>query len=157
MSFRPACHLILLAALLATAPTVVAAQTETDRQASAVLEARQKNPDEVKSILARLSNRQKDDLVRQQAIIDGLLRTSTDPSALSSDDKERLWNATKVIDSIIAGNTSIADGQLICRQEKKIGTQLAKRNCRTKAQIERDREQAGRELGDAQREIQTRR
>ena len=80
MSFRPACTLILMAALLGTATTALAAQTDTDRQASVVLEARNKSPDEVKSILARLSTRQKDDLVRQQAIIDDAAKRLPPPA-----------------------------------------------------------------------------
>lgn len=150
VSLRHLCASVLMAAMLTTATAAIAAQSETDRQAASVLEARKKSSNEVKAILARLSERQKDDLVRQQAIIDGVLQANPDGS-ISPDERQRLWNATKVIDSIIEGEKTIADGRLVCRQERAIGSQLAKRKCRTKAELDRETEDGRRDLDDMQR------
>ena len=156
MSFRKSSSTILLGVLLAVGSTAVAAQSSTtDQQVTAMLEARKKSAHEVKWIMSQLSVSQKDQLIRQQAIIDDIVQVTPDPANLTPDQRQRLWNATKVIDSILAQDKQVADEQLICRQERKIGSQLAKRNCRTKAQIERDRETAQREL-EANQRIQNR-
>jgi hypothetical protein len=156
MSFRKSSSTILLGVLLAVGSTAVAAQSSTtDQQVTAMLEARKKSAHEVKWIMSQLSVSEKDQLIRQQAIIDDIVQVNPDPANLTPDQRQRLWNATKVIDSILAQDKQVADEQLICRQERKIGSQLAKRNCRTKAQIERDRETAQREL-EANQRVQNR-
>ncbi|MBL8261615.1 MAG: hypothetical protein JNM58_04250 [Xanthomonadaceae bacterium] len=146
-SFFPATT--LLAVLLLT-PPMASAQATTDQQITTMLQARKLGSIEITQLMKRLSEGQKDQLLREQAIIDGILLVSTDPSSLSPDDRQRLWNATKVIDSIIAQDRSVADEQLVCRQERRIGSQLAKRNCRTRAQLEREREDARRALDNQQ-------
>ncbi len=156
MSFRKSSATIVLAMLLTVGSTAIAAQGSADQQVTAMLEARKKSAQETKWILSRLSDAQKEQLIRQQGIIDDIVQVTPDPANLTPDERQRLWNATKVIDSILAQDQQLADEQLICRHERKIGSQLAKRNCRTKAQIERDRESAQREL-DANQRIQTRR
>lgn len=154
MSFR-FFHATTLLAVLLLAPPMASAQATTDQQVTTMLQARKLGSLEITQLMKRLSEGQKDQLLREQAIIDGILLVSTDPSSLSPDDRQRLWNATKVIDSIIAQDRSVADEQLVCRQERRIGSQLAKRNCRTRAQLEREREDARRDLDNQQ--IQTRR
>lgn len=149
MSFRFFPATTLLAVLL-LAPPMASAQATTDQQVTTMLQARKLGSLEITQLMKRLSEGQKDQLLREQAIIDGILLASTDPSSLSPDDRQRLWNATKVIDSIIAQDRSVADEQLVCRQERRIGSQLAKRNCRTRAQLEREREDARRALDNQQ-------
>ncbi len=149
MSFRFFPATTLLAVLL-LAPPMASAQATTDQQVTTMLQARKLGSLEITQLMKRLSEGQKDQLLREQAIIDGILLVSTDPSSLSPDDRQRLWNATKVIDSIIAQDRSVADEQLVCRQERRIGSQLAKRNCRTRAQLEREREDARRALDNQQ-------
>lgn len=143
---------VLLAVMLTFGATAVASQGEVDRQVSAMLEARKRSASEIKTILSQLSPREKDEMLRQQRAIDDIVQRSPDPAALSltEDERQRLWNATKVIDSLIAQNSEIADEQLNCRQERKLGSQLAKRNCRTKAQMERDREDSRRDFDNMQ-------
>lgn len=147
---------ILLAVLLTVGTTAVAAQSQTDRQVAAMLEARKKSASEMKWIMSQLSESQKEQLIREQGIIDSIVQVTPDPSNLTPDQRQNLWNATKVIDSIIRQDRQVADEQLHCRQERKTGSQLAKRKCRTKAEMERDRDDARREL-DGQSRIQTRR
>jgi len=143
---------ILLAVLLAVGPAAAAAQGEVDDQVAAMLEARKRSASEIKSILSQLSPREKDEMLRQQRAIDDIVQRSPDPASLSltEDERQRLWNATKVIDALIARNSAIADEQLNCRQERKLGSQLAKRNCRTKAQMEREREDSRRDFDNMQ-------
>lgn len=155
MFFRNSSAAVLLAVMLTFGSTAVAAQSETDRQVAAMLEARKKSAHEMKWIMSRLSESQKEQLIREQRTIDDLVQVTPDPSDLTPDQRQTLWNATKVIDSIIAQDRQIADEQLHCRQERKLGSQLPKRKCRTKAEMERDREDARRDLDSAQR-IQTR-
>lgn len=151
MLFRKSSTAILMAVLLTVGSTAVAAQSQTDQQVTSMLEARKRSPSEVKWILSNLSDRQKDEMLRQQQIIDNIVQVTPDPSALTQDERQRLWNATKVIDSLIAQNPAVADERLTCRQERKLGSQMAKRTCRTKAEMERDREDARRDLDNNQR------
>lgn len=151
MLFRKSSTAILMAVLLTVGSTAVAAQSQTDQQVTAMLEARKRSPSEVKWILSNLSNREKDEMLRQQQIIDDIVQVTPDPAALTPDERQRLWNATKVIDSLIAQNPAVADERLTCRQERKLGSQMAKRTCRTKAEMERDREDARRDLDNNQR------
>lgn len=153
MLFRNFSASILLAVLLTVGSTAVASQSEVDSQVAAMLEARKRSASEIKSILTQLSAREKDEMLRQQRAIDDIVARSPDPAGLNltEDERQRLWNATKVIDALIARNSAIADEQLNCRQERKLGSQLAKRNCRTKAQMEREREDGRRNFDDMQR------
>jgi hypothetical protein len=151
MLFRKSSAAILMAVLLTVGSTAVAAQSQTDQQVTAMLEARKRSPSEVKWILSNLSDREKDEMLRQQRIIDDIVQVTPDPSSLTPDERQRLWNATKVIDSLIAQNPAVADERLTCKQERKLGSQLAKRKCRTKAELERDREDARRDLDDMTR------
>lgn len=151
MLFRKSSTAILMAVLLTVGSTAIAAQSPTDQQVTAMLEARKRSPSEVKWILSNLSDREKDEMLRQQKIIDDIVQVTPDPSALTQDERQRLWNATKVIDSLIAQNPAVADERLTCRQERKLGSQMAKRTCRTKAEMERDREDARRDLDNTTR------
>jgi hypothetical protein len=153
MFFRNFSATILLAVLLTVGSTALASQGEVDSQVAAMLEARKRSASEIKSILSQLSPREKDEMLRQQRAIDDIVHQAPDPAELdlTEDERQRLWNATKVIDALIARNSAIADEQLNCRQERKLGSQLAKRNCRTKAQMEREREDGRRDFDDMQR------
>lgn len=153
MFFRNFSATILLAVLLTVGSTALASQGEVDSQVAAMLEARKRSASEIKSILSQLSPREKDEMLRQQRAIDDIVHLAPDPAELdlTEDERQRLWNATKVIDALIARNSAIADEQLNCRQERKLGSQLAKRNCRTKAQMEREREDGRRDFDDMQR------
>lgn len=153
MLFRNFSASILLAVLLTTGATAFAAQSQTDLQLTSILEARKKSANEIKSILSRLSDREKDQVLQQQRTIDSIVYRTPETTELSltEDDRQRLWNATKVIDALIMQNGAIADEQLNCRQERKLGSQLAKRNCRTKAQMAREREDSRRDFDDMQR------
>ncbi len=151
MLFRKSSSAILMAVLLTVGSTAVAAQSQTDQQVTAMLEARKRSPSEIKWILSNLSDREKDQMLSQQRIIDDIVQVTPDPSALTPDERQRVWNATKVIDSLIAQNPAIADERLTCRQERKLGSQLAKRKCRTRAELEFEREEARRELDNKQR------
>ena len=46
-------------------------------------------------------------MLRQQKIIDDIVQVTPDPSALTQDERQRLWNATKVIDSLIAQQSGV--------------------------------------------------
>lgn len=153
MFFRNFSATILLAVMLTVGSTALASQGEVDSQVAAMLEARKRSASEIKSILSQLSPREKDEMLRQQRAIDDIVHQAPDPAELdlTEDERQRLWNATKVIDALIARNSAIADEQLNCRQERKLGSQLAKRNCRTKAQMEREREDGRRDFDDMQR------
>lgn len=151
MLFRKSSAAILMAVLLTVGSTAAAAQSQTDRQVAAMLEARKRSASEVKWILSNLSEREKDEMLRQQQIIDDIVQVTPDPAALTPDERQRLWNATKVIDALIVQNPAVADERLTCRQERRLGSQMAKRKCRTKAEMERDREDARRDLDSAQR------
>lgn len=151
MLFRKSSAAILMAVLLTVGSTAAAAQSQTDQQVAAMLEARKRSASEVKWILSNLSEREKDEMLRQQQIIDDIVQVTPDPAALTPDERQRLWNATKVIDALIAQNPAVADERLTCRQERRLGSQMAKRKCRTKAEMERDREDARRDLDSAQR------
>lgn len=155
MSFRNSSATILLAVLLTFGSTAVAAQSQTDQQITSMLEARKKSASEIKWIMSALSESQKEQLIREQRIIDDIVQVTPNPSDLTPDQRQALWNATKVIDSIVAKDKQVADEQLHCRQERKTGSQLAKRKCRTKAEMERDRDDAQRQM-DVQSRIQTR-
>ena len=150
MLFRKSSTAILMAVLLTVGSTAVAAQSQTDQQVTAMLEARKRSPSEVKWILSNLSDREKDEMLRQQQIIDNIVQVTPDPSALTEDERQRLWNATKVIDSLIAQNPTVADERLSCSQERTIGSQLAKRKCRTRAERDLEREDARRRLDNMQ-------
>jgi hypothetical protein len=152
MFFRNFSATMLLAVLLTVGSTALASQGEVDSQVAAMLEARKRSASEIKSILSQLSPREKDEMLRQQRAIDAIVHQAPDPAELdlTEDERERLWNATKVIDALIARNSAIADEQLNCRQERKLGSQLAKRNCRTKAQMEREREDSRRDFDNMQ-------
>lgn len=156
MFYRAASATLLLVVMLAFGSTAAASQGDVDGQVAAMLEARKRSPGEIKSLLSQLSESQKEQLIRQQGIIDDIVQRSPNPSDLTPDQRQTLWNATKAIDSIIAQDRHVADEQLHCRQERKIGSQLARRKCRTKAEMERDRDDARRQLDGQQSRIQTR-
>lgn len=152
MFFRNSSATVLLAVMLAFGSTAFASQGEVDSQIASMLEARKRSASEIKTILSQLSSREKDEMLRQQRAIDDIVQRSPDPASLSltEDERQRLWNATKVIDSLIARNSAIASEQLNCNQERKLGSQLAKRKCRTRAEIERDREDSRRDFDNMQ-------
>lgn len=145
MSLRYFPAAVFLGLVLSVGSVAAASSGDIDRQVSAMLQARKKSESESKWLLQHLSAQQKDELIGQQAIIDTLLARSSNPDNLSPDDKLSLWNATKAIDAILEGNQLVKDEQLTCTRERKVGTQLSVRVCRTRAERDQDRERAQRE------------
>lgn len=145
MSLRYFPAAVFLGLVLSVGSVAAASSGDIDRQVSVVLEARKKSESESKWLLQHLSAQQKNELIGQQAIIDTLLARSPNPDNLLPDEKLRLWNATKAIDAILDHNQLARDEQLTCTRERSVGTQLPVRVCRTRAERERDREQAVRQ------------
>lgn len=148
-------HTALALALVVAAAPVFAADQATDRRATEIVELRNRTPEQAKAIVAKLTDADKEKLIREQANIDRLLATTSDPEAMTPDDRQTLWNSTKVIDSVIEGDRRTADEQLICKRERKVGTNFATRVCRTREQMEAERERGREEVDRAQ--VQTRR
>lgn len=149
MRLSPFHAALLLATVVAAAP-VFAADPATERRAVEIVELRNRTPEQAREVVDRLSDAEKDTLIREQDTIDRLLAVTPDPEAMPTADRETLWNSTKVIDSLIEGDRRIADERLICRQERRIGSKLANRNCRTQAELDASRERSREELQRAQ-------
>lgn len=141
MRLSPFCAALFFAAAIASAPAF-AADPAIDRRATEIVELRDRTPEQAKAVIDRLSDSDKDTLVREQDTIDRLLAVTPDPQAMTSVDRETLWNSTKIINSLIEGDRRVAEQRLICRQERKIGSTLPKRNCRTQGELDEARRRA---------------
>ena len=150
MKARHAIAVSFLLGLMVVAPITSAAAPTTDQQISTILAARNKKPAEAKWIMDRLSQGQKEDIIREQAKIDALVGGRKNLDLLSADEKLQLWNSTKVIDALVSGEGNVAEESLVCTRERPLGSQMAKRVCRSKAQVAADRERARKNLEDSQ-------
>ncbi len=149
MRFNPFHAALAFVLVVATAP-VFAADPATERRAVEIVELRNRTPEQAQAVVGRLSDAEVDTLIREQATIDQLLAATPDPEAMTAEDRQTLWNSTKVIDSLIEGDRRIAEERLICQQERRIGSKLANRNCRTQAELDAARERGRADIERAQ-------
>lgn len=149
MRFNPFHAALAFVLVVATAP-VFAADQATERRAVEIVELRNRTPEQAQAVVGRLSDAEVDTLIREQATIDRLLAATPDPEAMTAEDRQTLWNSTKVIDSLIEGDRRIAEERLICQQERRIGSKLANRNCRTQAELDAERERGRADIERAQ-------
>lgn len=143
-------HAVALFTLLAAATPAFAADPATERRAVEIVEMRNRTPEQAKAVVERLNDKEVDTLIREQGKIDDLLAMSPDQEGMTPEDRETLWNSSKFIDSLIAGDRRIADERLICKQERRIGSKLANRNCRTQAELDAARERGRQDVERAQ-------
>lgn len=143
-------HALALFTLLAATTPAGAADPAVERRALEIVGQRDRTPEQAKAVVDTLSDAEKETLLREQEKIDALLAATPDPEAMSAEDREALSSATKAIDGLIARDRRAADERLICRQERRIGSKLASRNCRTQAEIDAARARARDDVQRAQ-------
>ena len=143
-------HAVALFTLLVAATPAFAADPATERRAAEIVELRNRTPEQAQAVVARLSDKDIGTLIREQGKIDDLLAVTPDPEAMTPEDRELLSNSTKVIDSLIADDRRVADERLICQQERRIGSRLASRNCRTQAELDAARNRGKQDVERAQ-------
>ena len=141
---------LLLPLLLLTATQAFATDDAADRKLQSIVEARNKTAEEAKAIVAALDPRDRTALIEQQDIVDRLSAANAESeTGLSDADNQALDGANRTIDGILARAPSQEEDEMICRRERKVGTNFSTRVCKLRSQIEAEREQSRREIEDS--------
>ena len=141
---------LLLPLLLLTATQAFATDDAAERRLQSIVEARNKTAEEAKAIVAALDPRDRAALIEQQDIVDRLSTANAESEiGLSDEDNQALDGANRAIDGILARAPRQEEDEMVCRRERKVGTNFATRVCKPRSQIEAERERSQREVEDS--------
>ena len=93
---------------------------------------------------ATMSRAKKQSILSNQKKLDALLEGITDTSQLDARDRGKVFELVSRIDASIAGT----DGNRVCTQEARTGSNYMTRVCRTQAEIREQKEASQKMLGE---------